>query len=124
MSNRAFLCLQRQGVQQFRIREKEGEKTACYQVVNKLLTKSQSYTSHVLQTLKGRLYIRGFTKSQITVAFCLKFYWYLRTLTETAANWAESGKHHFGSKTSEILILRSLNTNKTLGKTPLSSEIR
>ena len=48
MSNRAFLCLQRQGVQQFRIREKEGEKTACYQVVNKLLTKSQSYTSQVL----------------------------------------------------------------------------
>ena len=47
MSNRAFLCLQRQGVQQFRIREKEGEKTACYQVVNKLLTKSQSYTSQV-----------------------------------------------------------------------------
>ena len=26
-------------------------------------------------------YIRGFTKSQITVAFCLKFYWYLRTLS-------------------------------------------
>ena len=48
MSNRAFLCLQRQGVQQFRIREKEGEKTACYQVVNKLLTKSQRYTSQVL----------------------------------------------------------------------------
>ena len=50
MSNRAFLCLQRQGVQQFRIREKEGEKTACYQVVNKLLTKSQRYTSQVLKT--------------------------------------------------------------------------
>ena len=54
MSNRAFLCLQRQGVQQFRIREKEGEKTACYQVVNKLLTKSQRYTSQVLKTLRSK----------------------------------------------------------------------
>ena len=31
-------------------------------------------------------------------------------LAETA-NWAESGKHHFWSDTSEILNLRSSNTN-------------
>ena len=31
-------------------------------------------------TLRSK-YISGFTKSQITVAFCLKFYWYLRTLS-------------------------------------------
>ena len=30
---------------------------------------------------EGGMYFRGFTKSQITVAFGLKFYWYLRTFS-------------------------------------------
>ena len=35
-----------------------------------------------------------------------------------SANWAESGKHQFGSKPSEILNLRSSNTQETVDSTP------
>ena len=37
--------------------------------------------------------------------------------TETA-NWAESGKHQFGSEPSEILNLRSSTTPETVAVTP------
>ena len=37
--------------------------------------------------------------------------------TETA-NWAESGKHQFGSEPSEILNLRSSTTPETVAFTP------
>ena len=88
------------------------------------------------------MYIRGFTKFQITVACGLKFHLYQRmlglkfqkartklkfsclcpigclSLVETA-NRAETGKIQFWSQPSEILDLKSSNTNETLGHTPL-----
>ena len=42
----------------------------------------------------------------------------LQSNNNETANWAESGKHQFGSEPSEILNLRSSTTPETVAFTP------
>ena len=57
---------------------------------------------------------QGILKATVSCVFeDLKF-----KISAVSAKWAESGKHHFWSKPSEVLNLRSSNTQETVAFMP------
>ena len=63
---------------------------------------------------KNFLYQGGVKSTDFWVFEDLKF----KFQKAETANWAESGKHQFGSEPSEILNLRSSTTPETVAFTP------